>query len=86
MSRPLTWNLVISNVPGPQLPFYLLGRRVEELYPFVPLSPQSHALSIGLISYDGGVFFGLAGDRDALHDIDDLGAAMREALAEQAAA
>ncbi len=61
ISRPLTWNLVISNVPGPQMPFYLLGRRLLEVYPCVPLSPQGHALSIGVVSYDGGVFFGLTG-------------------------
>jgi diacylglycerol O-acyltransferase / wax synthase len=85
MARPLTWNLVISNVPGPQMPFYLLGRRMLEVYPFVPLSPQNHALSIGVLSYDGGVFFGLAGDRDALSDLDDLADAFEQALAEQTA-
>jgi diacylglycerol O-acyltransferase len=85
MARPLTWNLVISNVPGPQMPFYLLGRRLLEVYPFVPLSPQNHALSIGVLSYDGGVFFGLAGDRDAVSDIDVLAAAFDAALAEQTA-
>jgi WS/DGAT/MGAT family acyltransferase len=83
MTKPLTWNLVISNVPGPQLPFYLLGNRMREVYPFVPLSPQGHALSIGVVSYDGGVFFGLAGDRDAVRDIDDLAAAIETAIAEQ---
>lgn len=83
ISRPLNWNLVISNVPGPQVPFYLLGRRIEAIYPFVPLSPQGHALSIGVLSYDGGVFFGLAGDRDALDDIDALAADLAEALDEQ---
>jgi len=83
MARPLVWNLVVSNVPGPQMPFYLLGRRMLEVYPFVPLSPQGHALSIGVVSYDGGVFFGLAGDRDALADIDELAAATEAALAEQ---
>jgi WS/DGAT/MGAT family acyltransferase len=84
MTRPLTWNLVISNVPGPQMPFYLLGSRMREVYPFVPLSPQGHALSIGVVSYDGCVFFGLAGDRDAVRDIDDLAAAIQAAIDEQA--
>jgi diacylglycerol O-acyltransferase / wax synthase len=83
MARPLTWNLVVSNVPGPQIPFYLLGRRMLEVYPFVPLSPQNHALSVGIVSYDGGVFFGLAGDRDAVADLDDFAAAVGEALLEQ---
>ncbi len=86
LARPLTWNLVVSNVPGPQMPFYMLGRRVLEVYPFVPLSPQGHALSIGVVSYDGGVFFGLVGDRDLLADIDDLGGDLEAALAEQLAA
>lgn len=86
MSRPTVFNLVVSNVPGPQLPFYLLGRRMLEVYPFVPLSPQHHALSIGVVSYDGGVFFGLVGDRRVIGDIDDLDAALAEALAEQIAA
>ena len=86
IARPLAFNLVVSNVPGPQMPFYLLGRRLEAIYPFVPLSPQNHALSIGVLSYDGGVFFGLAGDRDALADIDLVVGDIEAALAEQAAA
>lgn len=86
ISRPLTFNLVVSNVPGPQQPFYLLGHRLLAVYPFVPLSPQRHALAVGVVSYDGGVFFGLVGDRDALADIDDLSAALEEALDEQTAA
>ena len=85
LARPLTWNLVVSNVPGPQVPLYLLGRRITAIYPFVPLSPQGHALSIGLLSYDGGVNFGLVGDRDLLADLDalaeDLGGAIEEQLA-----
>jgi hypothetical protein len=84
MSRPLTWNLAVSNVPGPQAPFYLLGRRLLEIYPFVPLSPQGRALTIGIVSYDGGVFFGLAGDREVMDDIDavarDVGAALDEQI------
>jgi WS/DGAT/MGAT family acyltransferase len=86
ISRPLSWNLTVSNVPGPQAPFYLLGKRVEAVYPFVPLSPQHHALSIGVLSYDGGVFFGLAGDRDLFADLDQLAADLDAALTEQLAA
>lgn len=80
--RQLIFNLVVSNVPGPQMPFYLLGRRLLEVYPFVPLSPQGHALSIGVVSYDDGVYFGLAGDRRALADIDELAGAIAASLAE----
>ncbi len=83
MARPLIFNLVVSNVPGPQQPLYLLGRQIKEIYPFVPLSPQNHALSIGMISYDGRIYFGLAGDRDVLPDLDDLASALRESLREQ---
>ena len=83
LARPLTWNLVVSNVPGPQMPFYLLGRRMVEVYPFVPLSPQGHALSVGVVSYDGGVFFGLAGDRDLFADIDQVTGDLEAALSEQ---
>jgi diacylglycerol O-acyltransferase / wax synthase len=83
MARPLVFNLVVSNVPGPQQPLYLLGRRIKEIYPFVPLSPQNHALSIGMISYDGRIYFGLAGDRDVVSDLDDLASALRESLREQ---
>ena len=83
MTRPLVFNLVVSNVPGPQQPLYLLGRQIREIYPYVPLSPQNHAVSIGLISYDGRVFFGLAGDRDSVPDLDALGDAVRAAVREQ---
>jgi WS/DGAT/MGAT family acyltransferase len=86
IARPLAFNLVVSNVPGPQVPFYLLGRRLEAIYPFVPLSPQNHALSIGVLSYDGGVFFGLAGDREVLADLDELALDLAAALDEQLAA
>jgi WS/DGAT/MGAT family acyltransferase len=85
ISRPLTFNLVVSNVPGPQAPLFMLGRRIRAIYPFVPLSPQGHALSIGLLSYDGGVHFGLTGDRDLLGDIDDLSVDIEAAIAEQVA-
>lgn len=82
----LPWNLVISNVPGPPMPVYLLGSRLEAIHPFVALSPQRRALSIGVISYDGGMMFGLAGDRDALADLDLMGGFIDGALAEQFAA
>lgn len=68
----IPWNLVISNVPGPPMPVYLLGRRLQSIHPFVPLSPQRRDLSIGVISYDGGLFFGFVGDRDRMPDLDDF--------------
>ena len=86
LSAPLTWNLVVSNVPGPQLPLYMLGRRILAIHPFVPLSPQRRALSIGVLSYDGRVFFGLTGDRELLADLDDFAADLDAAVAEQVGA
>jgi WS/DGAT/MGAT family acyltransferase len=77
----LPWNLAISNVPGPPMPVYLLGRRLEAINPFVPLSPQRRALSIGVISYDGGLFFGLAGDRDRMSDLDAFAGFLEAELA-----
>jgi diacylglycerol O-acyltransferase / wax synthase len=58
------FNLVVSNVPGPQQPFYLAGSRLLEAYPAVPLNPANQRLTVGILSYDGSVFFGLLGDRD----------------------
>lgn len=77
----LPWNLVISNVPGPPMPVYLLGRPLRSIHPFVALSPQRRALSIGVISYDGGLHFGLVGDRDRLSDLDRLAELIEEELA-----
>lgn len=86
MPQRLPWNLVISNVPGPPRPVYLLGRRLEAIHPFVALSPQRRALSIGVLSYDGDLFFGLVGDRDRLADLDLMSEFIDGALAEQFAA
>lgn len=65
------YNLVITNVPGPQHPLYAAGSQMIAAYPVVPLT-KNQALSIGLISYDGGVYLGLYADRDALPDLDLL--------------
>lgn len=70
MSGPRMFNLVVSNVPGPQQTFYLGGVPLLEVFPAVPLNPRNQALSIGIVSYDGGVRFGLLADRDALPDLD----------------
>lgn len=71
------YNLVITNVPGPQRPLYAAGSRMLAAYPCVPLT-ANQALSIGLISYDGGVYLGLYADRDALPDLDLLAACLDE--------
>ena len=58
------FNLVVSNVPGPQQPFWLNGCRLLAVHPAVPLSPATQGLTVGIISYDGTVCFGLLADRD----------------------
>ena len=80
LSRRL-FNLVVTNVPGPQLPLYLDGARMLASYPVIPLA-RGQALSVGLTSYDGGVYYGLYGDRDAMPDLDVLGQRVTDALAE----
>jgi WS/DGAT/MGAT family acyltransferase len=64
MGQVRAFNIVVSNVPGPQQPFYLTGVRMCEVYPAVPLNPSNQGLSVGIVSYDGRVCFGLLADRD----------------------
>jgi diacylglycerol O-acyltransferase / wax synthase len=73
-------NLVVSNIPGPQQPFYLNGTRLREVYPAVPLNPANQGLTVGILSYDGRVEFGLL--TDAALDADALGTALDESLAD----
>ena len=80
LSRRL-FNVVVSNVPGPQLPLYVAGARMLTLHPVVPLAP-GQAVSVGLISYDGGVFYGLNADRDSMPDLNRLAALIEESLQE----
>jgi len=75
------FNLVVTNVPGPQFPLYAAGSRMLSVYPVVPLA-KGQAVSIGLTSYDGGVYYGLNADRDAMPDIDVLASCLEDALAE----
>lgn len=76
-----TFNLVITNAPGPQQPMYIGGARMLEMYPVSPLL-RNQASSIGITSYDGRVFYGLNADRDAMADIGVLGAAVHESMEE----
>jgi WS/DGAT/MGAT family acyltransferase len=79
------FNLVVTNVPGPQFPLYLLGRRMEAIIPMVPLAKRQ-ALCFGIMSYDGQVNFGLIGDYEAMSDIEDLADDLRGSIAELARA
>ena len=80
MSRRF-FNLVITNVPGPQQPLYVRDALMLSTYPVIPLA-RGQAVSIGLTSYDGGVYFGLNGDRAAMPDLDILGQCLIDSLAE----
>ena len=79
------FNLLVTNVPGPQEPMCCAGARLAETYPVIPLS-QGHALAVGVTSYDGRLFVGFNADRDALPDVADLPTYLAEALAELEAA
>jgi diacylglycerol O-acyltransferase / wax synthase len=80
MSGPRLFNLVVSNVPGPQQTFYLDGLPLSEVFPAVPLNPANQALSVGMVSYDGGVGFGLLADRDAVPDVAEAAAGLERAV------
>jgi WS/DGAT/MGAT family acyltransferase len=62
------FNLIVTNIPGPQLPLYVLGRQLCDLFPIAFL-PENHALAVAIMSYNGGIDYGLLGDYDALPDI-----------------
>jgi len=75
------YNLLVTNVPGPQFPLYLLGRELQEMIPVAFLAPKQ-ALAIAVFSYNGRVKIGLIADYDLLPDIDVLGEQVRESIAE----
>jgi diacylglycerol O-acyltransferase len=79
-ARQRFFNLVVTNVPGPQFPLYLLGHRLQVLYPVVPLA-QRQALGIAVMSYDGHLGFGLLGDYDALPEIESIVQDLRRSIA-----
>jgi len=78
--QPL-FNFVCTNVPGPQVPLYLMGARMLEAFPVVPLT-RNTSIVVGILSYDGTMHFGLFADRDAVPDIDHLAACIDDAFAE----
>lgn len=77
-------NTVTTNVPGPQVPFYCLGRKMLELYPYV-LLPKNIRLTTAIFSYDGGVFFGVTADRESVPDAEVVARGIEQELAELAA-
>ncbi len=78
-----SFSLVVTNVPGPQFPVYAAGARVLQVHPVVPLV-AGQAVSVGVTSYDGGVYYGLNADRDAMPDVDVLAGCLEEAVEELA--
>ena len=84
MARQRFFNIVVTNVPGPQIPLYLAGRRMIDTFPMVPLA-KNQAVGIALLSYAGRINFGLVGDFDLLYDLDDFATDVEESLAELAA-
>ena len=75
------FNLIVTNIPGPQVPLYVLGRELQDLFP-VAFLPENHGLAIAIMSYNGGIDFGLLGDFDALPDIDVVADGIADSLAE----
>jgi diacylglycerol O-acyltransferase len=80
-ARQRLFNLVVTNVPGPQFPLYLLGRELESIYPMVPLA-ENTALGIAILSYNGQLNFGLVADYDALADVEVLADELRASIEE----
>ena len=75
------FNLIVTNVPGPQMPLYVLGRELEDVFP-VAFLPENHALAIAIMSYNGGINFGLLADYDSMEDVGYLSRCIEDSLAE----
>jgi WS/DGAT/MGAT family acyltransferase len=75
------FNLIVTNVPGPQMPLYVRGREMLDVFP-VAFLPKGHSLAIAIMSYNGQMNFGLLGDYDALPDLDRIGDGIEASLAE----
>jgi diacylglycerol O-acyltransferase / wax synthase len=75
------FNLTVTNVPGPQLPLYYFGSKVEEIWPLVPIAAE-HAVGLAVFSYDGRLFFCLNADRDTVPDLQVLSAGIADSLVE----
>jgi diacylglycerol O-acyltransferase / wax synthase len=75
------FNLIVTNVPGPQIPLYILGRELEDVFP-VAFLPENHALAIAIMSYNGGIDVGLLADYDAMEDADAIASGIAEAIEE----
>jgi WS/DGAT/MGAT family acyltransferase len=79
------FNLLVTNFPGPQMPFYVLGRKLSDVYPIGFLA-KNHALAIAILSYNGGVGFGLLSDPEAAPDAERITGHLAAAVEELRAA
>jgi diacylglycerol O-acyltransferase len=77
------FNLVVTNVPGPQMPLYVLGRELQDIFP-VGFLPPHQALFVAIMSYNGGVNFGLLADYDTMDDVEVIAEAIERSIAELA--
>ena len=75
------FNLIVTNIPGPQMPLYVLGRELDDLFPIAFL-PKNHALAVAIMSYNGRLEYGLLADYDAIPDLDVIAEGIDEALDE----
>jgi WS/DGAT/MGAT family acyltransferase len=82
-ARQRFFNVVVTNVPGPQLPLYMLGRELDAIYPLVPLATNT-ALGIAIMSYNGQLNFGLSADFDAIQDVETLAEEIESCIEELA--
>ncbi len=73
------FNVVITNVPGPPFPLYLLGAKLDSIFPLVPLF-ENQGVGIALFSYDGGLYWGLAADWSSVPDLHELADDLRAAF------
>jgi WS/DGAT/MGAT family acyltransferase len=86
MGSVRAFNVVVSNLPGPQQPFYLGGVPMRAVHPIVPLNPANQGLTVGILSYDGKMCFGLLADRDLAPSLSVATAGLKAALVELEAA
>jgi WS/DGAT/MGAT family acyltransferase len=82
LSGVRAFNLVVTNIPGPRQPLYLDGAQLLAAYPVVPLNPANQALNVGILSYHGGLYFGLTADANLDPPVDVAAAALQTALGE----
>jgi hypothetical protein len=75
------FNLVVTNVPGPQIPLYVLGRELEDIFP-VGFLPPNQTLFVAIMSYNGGMNFGLLADYDSMDDLEVITEGIERSIAE----